>query len=122
MQYKVDKSFYHKTALLKAAYSFIDKAYIHLSQSDDSYIISWKNKGQEIIQPEEIENELIEQGLRFTLIQEHEELRKILLARALASTIIEKPTELTNTVLTSDENPGILESWYTHDKKVKDNV
>lgn len=77
MQYKVDKSFYHKTALLKAAYSFIDKAYIHLSQSDDSYIISWKNKGQEIIQPEEIENELIEQELRFTLIQEHEELRKI---------------------------------------------
>ena len=114
MEFQLDKTMYHKTALLKAAYKFLDRVYVHLSQSDCHWIISWSNKPGNIVEPQELENELIEQELRYQLIAESSELRKILLARAMASTIIEKKPDEETPMISVDEDPGILESWYTN--------
>ena len=116
MTIRLDKLLYDKTAILKAAYKFIDQVYIHLSQDENYWFVDWNNKPGEMVKPEEFENELIEQELRHQLIEESNELRKILLARAMASTIIEKTENKVELPDASVENaPEVLESWFAHE-------
>ena len=86
---KVDKSIYSKDVLLKTAFTFTDRAYIHLSQDKESWIISWKEREGADIETGMFENELIAQQLRERIIGETSEIRKLLLARAFASSVIE---------------------------------
>ena len=115
----LDKTIYHKNALLKASYSFIDRVYIHLSQTDKNWTISWENRPGENVNPAEFENELIEQELRYQLLTDSSELRKILLARAMASTIIEKQMSNETKSIPSKDDSSILESWFTHESRSK---
>ena len=115
----IDKSLYSKLTLLKTAYSFTNRAYLHLSQDDEHWIVDWKSKDEDILS-EEFENELIQQQLRTEVLNKTADIRKILLARALASTVLERP-ENAEERLPAFEDPAtndILESWFEHDNTV----
>lgn len=64
MELAFSKGLYEKSALLKAAYSFTEVAYLHLSQDDKNWYVSWHNKPGETLPSEAFENALIEQQLR----------------------------------------------------------
>ncbi len=59
-QLKYSKELYSKTALIKAAYNFTDKAYLHLDADNDYYYVSLlsKNENQEVSE-KEFENEIL---------------------------------------------------------------
>lgn len=99
MELAFSKGLYEKSALLKAAYSFTEVAYLHLSQDDKNWYVSWHNKPGETLPSEAFENALIEQQLRKELLHESRDLRTVLLARAMASTLVE-------TSQTADETFG----------------
>lgn len=92
----VDKSIYSKDVLLKTAFSFTERAYIHLEQNNEKWVIQWTNKGDQDINPLEFENELISQQIRERLLVINSDIRKIVLARAYASSVIELADEKTN--------------------------
>lgn len=104
----VSKTLYSKEVLLKTAYSLTDKVYIHLDQNEESWIISWKSKAGQQIDPGEMENELITQSLRAALLDQNAEIRKIILARAFASTILDDQKENTDQALISEEQIGFI--------------
>lgn len=81
MELAFSKGLYEKSALLKAAYSFTEVAYLHLSQDDKNWYVSWHNKPGETLPSEAFENALIEQQLRKELLHESRDLRTVLLAR-----------------------------------------
>lgn len=89
MELAFSKELYDKSALLKAAYAFTEVAYLHLSQDDKYWYVSWYNKSGETLTSEAFENALIEQQLRKELLRESRDLRTVLLARAMASTLVE---------------------------------
>ncbi len=111
MEIQVDKSIYSKDVLLKTAYTFMDRVYIHLGQTEINWVVSWTNKEGINIKPEEFENELIQQQLRFDLLEQTKDIRKIVLARAYASTIIDKNDSVNEKTEQSDE-PDILKGWF----------
>lgn len=88
MEIRVDKSIYSKQVLLKTAYSFTDKAYLHLSQDDHSWIIHWTNMPDQKTDPLIFENELLSQQLREELIEKTKDIRELLLSRAFASSAL----------------------------------
>lgn len=92
-EFSVEKDMYSREVLLKTAYGFTDKVYIHLSQNEKNWLVSWQPKEDEDIPPEVFENELIAQSLRELLIEKTTDIRKLILARAFASTIIEDEKE-----------------------------
>lgn len=89
MEIRIDKNIYSKEVLLKTAYSFTDRAYLHLSQDENSWIITWTNMPNKDVNPELFENEMISQQLRAELVSKTTDIRKLLLARAFASSALE---------------------------------
>lgn len=119
---KLDAGMYPKEALLKAAFAFIDKYYIHLAIEDNDYhvMVIAKENGDlpETIQGE-FENELLSQTVRYVVFKQTHVLREILMARAMASTMImdEDPVEAVTNSQEDDKNLDmILEDWFEHDK------
>ena len=121
MNIVVDKSIYSKEVLLKTAYSFTEKAYLHLSQTDDNWIIDWTDKDDNSVSSQDFENELISQQLREELLEKTADIRKLVLARAFASTIIEENEDIDpdrNSILSDEESSydeRILKGWFDHD-------
>ena len=115
----LSKSLYTKLSLLKTAYSFTGRAYLHLSQDNESWIVEWKNKNDDIL-PDEFENELIQQQLRLEILDKTADIRKLLLARALASTVLESPKDAkaSSSASVDSHTDDILESWFQHDDTV----
>lgn len=117
----LSKSLYTKMSLLKTAYSFTGRAYLHLSQDNENWVVEWKNKSDDIlILSDEFENELIQQQLRLEILDKTADIRKILLARALASTVLESPVneEASSYAPVDLHTDDILESWFQHDNTV----
>lgn len=117
----LSKSLYTKMSLLKTAYSFTGRAYLHLSQDNEHWVVEWKNKSDDIfILSDEFENELIQQQLRLEILDKTSDIRKILLARALASTVLERPVdeEASSYAPVDLHTDDILESWFQHDNTV----
>ena len=110
-----DKELYDKRALIKAAYAFTDRAYIHLSQTKSAWCASWAPKDGGVLEPGAFENEMIVQQLRLQLVRDSSDIRKILLGRAMASTLMEMPADQTVSNLRA-EDPGeaedILKGWF----------
>lgn len=103
MEIRIDKGIYSREVLLKTAYSFTDKAYLHLSQDDSSWIISWTNMPDHEVNPEMFENEMISQQLRVEIVRKTKDIRKLLLSRAFASSVL----EMTNADVSESEEKGI---------------
>ncbi|MBR0406275.1 MAG: His-Xaa-Ser system protein HxsD [Eggerthellaceae bacterium] len=94
---RFSKELYPKIALLKSAYSFTDRAYVHLDADDEYYYVELNAKdGQSAIGADDFANEMIAQCVRHEVYQQTKTLRELLVARAMASTVIQtqpKPTE-----------------------------
>ena len=89
MEIVIDKGIYSREVLLRTAYSFTDRAYLHLEQNESSWIVSWTNMQGHDLNPGIFENELIMQQLRTELVSKTMDIRKVLLARAFASSALE---------------------------------
>lgn len=86
------KEIYPKFALIKAAYNFTDRAYLHLDAVGDHYAVELTPKqGCENISNEEFTNEMLCQCVRHTVYEQTEVVRELLTARAMASTVIGQP-------------------------------
>ena len=117
---RIDKAIYSKEVLLKTAYSFTDKVYLHLAQDEKQWIVSWQPKEDQEINSGSFENELIAQELREGLISRTSDVRKLILARAFASTILdeEATSEDTAEQASAQDAPDegadldILKGWF----------
>lgn len=116
MKYAIPKELYPKTAILKAAYTFTDRAYILICQDTENYIIDFEKKGDaRPIVESDFKNELLAQALRCAIAEQTADIRKLISARALASTIVNEPTINTESLkdYSADE---ILKDWYENEK------
>jgi His-Xaa-Ser system protein HxsD len=106
------KELYPKEALIKAAYSFIDRCYIYLDHSDTEYIVELKPKDHDAQTSHEdgFKNELLAQTVRLQVYKQTHVIREILMARAMATTlIVEAPPAETNEDTDLSE---ILLDWF----------
>lgn len=91
IRFKVNKNLYSRLVLLKAAYSFTDRYFIHLDMDKASYIIeitSKKTATEENLK-QIFNNELLVQATRAAISEKTAHIRELILGRAFASTIIE---------------------------------
>lgn len=113
MRFNFSKEIYSKKALLKAAYSFTDEFYVHLSTDNENYIAELTAKKDETsVDFEEFKNELLSQTLKEQLESDTKELRTLIMARALSSSLIDN-SEGTEYVETDDnEAASIMKDWF----------
>lgn len=107
VRFKVNKNLYSRLVLLKAAYSFTDRYFIHLDMDNTSYIIEITSKktATEKNLKQIFNNELLVQATRAAVSEKTAHIRELVLGRAFASTIIEvSPTDnsVSRSVLPSD--------------------
>lgn len=116
MELRFVKTIYDKQTLLKTAFLFTDRAYLHLDQDEKCWLVSWKEKDENNIAPEAFENEMIEQLLHAQLLQSTADIRKLVLARAFASTIMDTEdamdTDTCTTEKDADQEKNILQGWF----------
>lgn len=90
MRFTYSKELYSRTALIKAAFHYTDRAYVHLDCDDSSYTVDIVQKsGCTPVDLREFDNTLLAQLAREEVYQKTKEIRKIALARAMASSVIE---------------------------------
>lgn len=115
-QLKYRKELYSKTALIKAAYNFTDKAYIHLDADNDYYYVTISLKqGQEEITEKEFENEILTQSARHEVYLQTKNIRELMLARAVATSVIaptEEKTESNEQEELEYSEEEILKDWF----------
>ena len=121
MEIVIDKGIYSREVLLRTAYSFTDRAYLHLEQNESSWIVSWTNMRGHDLNPAIFENELIMQQLRAELVSKTMDIRKVLLARAFASSALElapgDSTELQEEITApnddiEEDETEIMKGWF----------
>ena len=116
-QKMLPKSLYPSISVLKAAYMFLERAYIHIEETEDAWNVHLSPKRNADSVSEEFENELIAQALREQVYQRTKALREILLARAMTSTMIDRQDpvqrfETEKTDISSHELDDILTDWF----------
>lgn len=95
MRFTYSKELYSRTALIKAAFHYTDRAYVHLDCDDSSYTVDIVQKpGCTPVDLREFDNTLLAQLAREEVYQKTKEIRKIALARAMASSIVETNEEI----------------------------
>lgn len=95
MRFTYSKELYSHTALIKAAFHYTDRAYVHLDCDDSSYTVDIVQKpGCTPVDLHEFDNTLLAQLAREEVYQKTKEIRKIALARAMASSIVETNEEI----------------------------
>lgn len=111
MEFKFSKALYPKIALLKSAYSFTDRAYIHLDADKENYIVRIEYKDDNQFDYHEFENEMLSQTVRYEVYRQTKELRRLTVARALASTIIEETSD--QEIIEEDVDiDNVLQNWF----------
>ena len=112
MKYEFDKSLYSKDVLLAAAYSFTDKAYLHLDIVDGKYVVNIKMKPDfHEIDEESFCNEMIAQAVRKNISEKTKNIRELILARAFSSTVIDERNEAASEDAGYSEQ-DILKDWF----------
>lgn len=114
---KFSKALYPKSVLLKASYSFTDRAYLHLDQDSDDYIvtITFKNDAK-AFSVREFENEMLAQAVRYEVYKQTKEIRELIVARAMASTIIHEAPPPLEPVEEDVDVSAILKDWFESDE------
>ena len=111
MEFRFSKTLYPKSVLLNSAYNFTDRAYIHLDESGENYIVHITSKDNSQIEYREFENEMLAQAIRHEIYQQTKELRQLTVARAMASTLVEETP-----VLESEEEhfdlDDVMKDWF----------
>ena len=111
MEFKFSKALYPKIALLKSAYSFTDRAYIHLDADKENYIVRIEYKDDNQFDYHGFENEMLSQTVRDEVYRQTKELRRLTLARALASTIIEETADQ-EIIEENVDIDNVLQNWF----------
>lgn len=117
-RFDAKKSIYPRIAVLKAAYSFVENAYVHLDESENAWIVSLspKNGSADVkTLAKEFENELLVQSVRLSVFQQTHVIRELLLARALSSTMVEDNgcvLDEPETDISQAELETILTDWF----------
>lgn len=110
------KELYPKTALLKAAYHFTDRAYVHLDAADTHYTVTLRAKDHAVsVSEDEFVNEMLCQAVRHSVYEQTKNIRELLTARAIASTVILQPDaadELPDQAFSSESGQEILTDWF----------
>lgn len=117
MHISFSKEIYPKSALLKAAYAFTDKAYVYLDATVDSYEVDIEAKNGSSVTEKEFMNELLSQTVRLDVYKRTKNIRELLLARSIASTVIETPHAETIEETDNTDIDGILRDWFEDDNK-----
>lgn len=118
MKFYFSKELYSKEALIKAAYKYTDKAYIHLDVTDDKYIVDIEAKREtDPIVEKDFKNTLLSEMVRICISDRTKAVRELILARAFSSTIIEK-----DTVESPPENNYDIDSILTDWFEINDNT
>ena len=112
MEFYFNKELYSRDALVRAAYNFTDKAYLHLDADDNNYIvyIEMKSKDMELSE-KEFQNEILAQMVRINVQKRTKNVRELMLARALASTVIEQ-VEVKEDNASEENIHDILQDWF----------
>lgn len=113
---KYNRELYSKTALIKAAYNFTDKAYLHLDADEKYYYVSISEKtGSPEITSEQFENEILAQSVRHEIYKQTKNIRELMLARAVATSVVADCDEETGSELrtgTEFSEEEILKDWF----------
>ena len=115
MTYRFNKSLYSKVALLKAAYNYTDKAYIHLDVDGEYYYVNFEMKpGSDMFSEKEFTNEMLAQAVRHEVYIQTKNIRELMLARAMATTIVTDTDNEINTFSDDDmySEDEILKDWF----------
>ncbi len=111
MIFKFSKELYPKSVLIKSAYNFTDRAYIHLDQNENYYLVEITYKDNASFDFQEFENEMLAQAARYEVYKQTKTIRQLTIARALASTVVEE--EYQNDEETEDfDVTEILKDWF----------
>lgn len=114
MIYAYSKELYPKLVLIKAAYNYTDKYYVHMDIVEDKYEIELTPKSNELaIDENEFDNEILIQLARYEILKSTQDIRKLVLARSMASTIIDDPV-----VIEADDEKdmsNILKDWFENE-------
>jgi len=116
MEFKFSKELYPKTALIKSAYSFTDRAYIHLDANEDNYIVLLEFKDGITFDFKEFENEMLAQTARYEVYRQTKDIRRLTVARALASTVIETFPADDDSDDSNYDIDEILTNWFDDDE------
>jgi His-Xaa-Ser system protein HxsD len=120
MQIKFSKELYPKFALIKTAYAFTNRAYVHLDADGLYYMINWiPRESQDVVTEGEFMNEMLAQCARYEILRKTRNLRELLAARAIASTMLDmsginqedSDTDFDNEGMLSSEDE-ILKDWF----------
>lgn len=116
-KFKYNKEIYPKIALIKAAYNFTDKAYLHLDADQEYYYVTISSKEDENSCEFEdmFENEILAQCVRHEIYLKTKNIRELMLARAVATSVIASEDKIniedqTENKFTEEE---ILKDWFT---------
>lgn len=119
MESKVNKTLYPAMVVLKAAYAFIDRYYVHIDEDEEHWVIRMSAKSGMTTgdQAAEFENELLSQAVRCQIFEQTKSIREILLARAMASTMVDHEDPISRIQTEQDEISGseldrILTDWF----------
>lgn len=116
---KFRKELYSKIALIKAAYNFSDRAYIHLDADGDYYYVTIEPKaGDDMVSEQEFKNEMLTQSVRHEVYQQTKNIRELLLARAMATSVIVDENMVDD--IQPDETfseDDILKDWFSSNEK-----
>jgi len=116
---KFNKELYSKTALIKAAYNFSDRAYIHLDADESSFYVYIEAKsGENAISENEFINEMLAQSVRHEIYQQTKNIRELLVARAMATSLI-VDNEVIDEEVTEESfsESEILKDWFDSNEK-----
>lgn len=115
----VSKELYSSTAVLKAAYTFLNSAYFRVSDNGSKWEVSIRAKKNDDLQQiiAEFENELIAQAVRERVFKQTKSIREMLFARAITSTMIDTENSMQriqdeNNDISEAELDDILKSWF----------
>lgn len=110
---RYSKDIYDRDVLVKTAYCFSDRAYVHLDVEGNCYTVTIRSKQRDdhYDYENEFENELLAQQARKIVSVKTKNIRELIAARALSSTIVQLGEELEEEE--SDYNSAdILKDWF----------
>ncbi len=113
MKLQFCKELYSKTALLKAAYNFTDRGFVHLDSDDRYYYVSIEQKDdQKEISSQDFLNEMLVQAVRHEVYLQTKNIRELMLARAMATSILAENDESNDDGYESYSEDAVLRDWF----------
>jgi His-Xaa-Ser system protein HxsD len=118
---KFRKELYSKVALIKAAYNFTDRAYVHLDADENYYYVTIEHKQPSCeISEQEFVNEMLTQSVRHEVYQQTKNIRELLLARAMATSVIVNEDLVDDSEVDDEFNESeILKDWFIANEEIE---